>query len=1618
MFSTWDFGDGNTQDKLNGLHTYFYAGVYSVSLLIYDENKCKSEKRIDNYIEVLTTPEVNIEADQTYNCTSPMKVNFSNKSKYTNSSDTYLWDFGDGTTSSDEHPNHTYTKNNKYTVTLTVTKANGCRGTKTFSNFITLGNITADFEISKSNGCTPMFVSFKNKTDPDISGLTYHWDFGNGEQSQQKNPTFTFNKEGTYTIKLTVSKGSKCTNSITKADAITVRVGAQPIISSTDTSACSVPFFARFNDAGTGAVKWVWLANGDTISQYQQAYNTFTSFGDYKVQLMVENIHGCVTKIDSHFIRIQPLKIEAISPQNGCKPLETTFTNISDVGGEEVVSQTWVFGDGSNEIIKDSSKRTVEHTYMEVGKYEVTLTVKTKSGCTGSYTLKVEVGDKIPPSFISKVDSLCPNESTLFTNTTQDSAGNLDSVRWYHSKTGPGSTMTYFDSFSNGRLEGSALDTGWYDVSLVTFYNGCKDTFIHKKQVFKHLPKVKIIQVTDSCFDQLVYLESWAEGADQLYWIINGKYTVYATEIKGNRDTFRTAVLIGINNASGCVASEEFEIGPVFIDPDFVISGALCAPAQITMAANATSNNYSYLWTYDSSTSNKKKETDVIENPGTYTISLRIGDADGGCIRTSSKEIIITGPTVDGSVSGPLKCGPVDAELTTTSSPSNYKDIYWHIGETTIPITSAGTVSHTFYKPGPNDGNWNIQLVGFDTNGCKGMMEFSFEVLGAKGATIKKSRFKSCEGRKFILKPEFALGVDESDFTYFWELNDGGVTSTLKAVPHTFSKPGVYPIKLIVTDEIGCVTVVEDTIDIEKEILRAKFNADSLVRDCPPLYVNFEDRSTLNVARDIVSWEWNFGDGTGSRERYPSKLYLVAGSFDIKLKVMDEWGCVDSVLYPGFVLVNGPEGSYTFTPNRGCVPHEVTFVADTTRCSSFKWDLGDGYVIHNQLTLKHVYTDTGRFIPLLTLEDTFGCTYTHPPIDTIYVRPIPTANFSVSDACPGAPAQFTNLSFPSSDITTVLWNFGDGATSSELAPEHIFAKSGMYAVKLHVESVLECSHDTLIYVKIRNIEADFTVQDGDACLGQDFAITDLSSADTTLVFWQWVVNQQDTSYGRNQSWNFNIVGPIDVELTVRDALGCTHVLRSSSKLIIGDTLPPVPAQMLRVSVENDESFVQDFKPSSILDFKKYIIYRDGIEVGMLSDRAETRFLHSGIDALHQVYCTEVVVENTCGMRSTNLGSSSHCTIEAEARGDTNVCVVSWNAYDGWYGIEKYYIYREKLNNPGVYSLLDSVPGTSVQYADRKVVCNTKHFYRIEGKERNGNRQLSWSDTCAATPIFVNTLPPNNLVRATVESDKYVLLEWDETKQAAMPIDHYIIEKSLDGLNYSILSAQHPANDLDLEDKNVFVDDASYVYRMKAVDVCDDVSPYSNIGKTILLQADTGKFNRPVLTWSRYQGWNEGVEQYEIQRKEEDESFVTIGYSDGPTDTTFVDVVTQLNERPHFCYRIVGHKVPDSTQRKVVSASNEDCILVHSWMYVPNAFTPNGDGINDFFVTPGWYIKDYRIRIYNRWGQLLFENTSLYQSWSGMYDGKEAESEAYVYIIETVGIDNIKRHYKGTVTLLR
>jgi gliding motility-associated-like protein len=84
----------------------------------------------------------------------------------------------------------------------------------------------------------------------------------------------------------------------------------------------------------------------------------------------------------------------------------------------------------------------------------------------------------------------------------------------------------------------------------------------------------------------------------------------------------------------------------------------------------------------------------------------------------------------------------------------------------------------------------------------------------------------------------------------------------------------------------------------------------------------------------------------------------------------------------------------------------------------------------------------------------------------------------------------------------------------------------------------------------------------------------------------------------------------------------------------------------------------------------------------------------------------------------------------------------------------------------------------------------------------------------------------------------------------------------------------------------------------------------------------------------------------------------------------------------------------------------------------NAFSPNGDGVNDFYLTEGQNIKDYRLQIFNRWGNLLFETTDTTTGWDGKYKGGEVPEGTYYYLVEAVGEDNKEYLLKGFLMLNR
>ncbi len=113
------------------------------------------------------------------------------------------------------------------------------------------------------------------------------------------------------------------------------------------------------------------------------------------------------------------------------------------------------------------------------------------------------------------------------------------------------------------------------------------------------------------------------------------------------------------------------------------------------------------------------------------------------------------------------------------------------------------------------------------------------------------------------------------------------------------------------------------------------------------------------------------------------------------------------------------------------------------------------------------------------------------------------------------------------------------------------------------------------------------------------------------------------------------------------------------------------------------------------------------------------------------------------------------------------------------------------------------------------------------------------------------------------------------------------------------------------------------------------------------------------------------------------------------------------------YRVTAYK---GGNNNIVSVSNYAEVIPPLSVFIPNAFTPNGDGINDTFGVKGEGIKKFTMRIFDRWGEVIFESHSPKQQWDGTYEGKPAQSDVYVYQFTAAGEKAETK--SGSVTLVR
>ena len=441
FFYQWIFGDGHTSILSNPIHTYQAAGNYVVTLVI--SNPCGE---VTHVLPVTVCEPVasNATASSVFGYI-PLTVEF-----LANASGSgpiqHFWDFGDGSTSDQINPIHTYSTEGTFEATLTAT--NDCGTTTQSLTISTCSPVQANLVATPTTGTSPLTVAF----DSNATGtgpITSLWAFGDGQFSTELSPTHTYLNDGVYEV--TVEVFNSCgSQSATLVIEICDEATSSP---TSNINLGLVPLTVDFDafEGGTLPRTTVWNFGDGQEAVGSFVSHTFTIPGTYVVTSSTSN--GCGVSsgtIEIVVCDLPQVSIEATPAPDS--PMAITFSG--NVVSDGTFDFVWNFGDGVN-----SSEISPQHVYAEPGVYNVTLSVN--NPCTSvSTSMEVAICPPTTADFATNTTFGIAPYCASFTDLT---TGPAESYVWSF---GDGTTSTTIGSVSHVFQE-----PGLFDVSLTVTTN-------------------------------------------------------------------------------------------------------------------------------------------------------------------------------------------------------------------------------------------------------------------------------------------------------------------------------------------------------------------------------------------------------------------------------------------------------------------------------------------------------------------------------------------------------------------------------------------------------------------------------------------------------------------------------------------------------------------------------------------------------------------------------------------------------------------------------------------------------------------------------------------------------------------------------------------------------------------------------------------------------------------------------------------------------------------------------------------------------------------------------------------------------------------------------------------
>lgn len=621
----WDFGDGTFSSLPSPTHTYATNGPKTISMNIRNiDSSCFDMKLIS--IMVSGTP-CTAFANFTFltDSSNKNKIYFNNTSSVNNPA--YIWNFGDGTFSTQASPNHIYPGPGVYQVCLTARNSTDSSCSDQYCTYVTITNpCTADFGFYADSLAGNLnkfhFTSFN--TTP---GLIYDWNFGDGYSSSLKNPVHQYATSGAYTVCLSIHNPADTFCNGYKCHTIYVGPSCNAAFSSVTDTLSNTVYFS--NQTGGSMFSYSWtFGDGSSASSATNPVHTYSHNGAYIVCLEVRSFDtSCYDRVcDTIYI----------GPHGG-GTCQAAFNSTRDALDYNVyfmnrsyskpgVIYSWSFGDGST-----SSLRDPVHHYTQNGAYRVCLQISTyDSSCTASVCDTILITRPINDTtchadFVFAMDSI--NSGMVhFTNTS--STAPLMMYRWNFG--------TSFGTNPNPTVTFPAVGIYLVTLTITNLQTGCTST-ITKQVTVTNAPNChasfttvatgnRSIRFQGSSFGpNATYLWYFGDGASSnLQWPTHtysqaGAYQVLFIAMSGSCFD-STSMMVYVN--PGCDASftafeDSSSNGIFYFSPAYTASGT------------------SYLWNFpNGGSSTLKYPSHDFSHSGNNIVCLTITNRADSCSAT------------------------------------------------------------------------------------------------------------------------------------------------------------------------------------------------------------------------------------------------------------------------------------------------------------------------------------------------------------------------------------------------------------------------------------------------------------------------------------------------------------------------------------------------------------------------------------------------------------------------------------------------------------------------------------------------------------------------------------------------------------------------------------------------------------------------------------------------------------------------------------------------------------------------------------------------------------------------------------------------------------------------